>query len=136
MMTCGYFCLPFIMRSLVSLFCFADQLSHGPHRAVDAPAARLEQHHSNKAQHRGCQHHAVETKGKLSHAGMEQSSVIGPIPRKLEGPEQRDHLPEILRSGKNQVCIPEHLEKHDKKPDQETIAKGLAFHPFGNIFFS
>ena len=66
---------------------------------------------------------------------MEQGAMIGPIPRKLESPQQRDHLPEILGSCKDQVCIPEHLEKHDEEPNQKTVAERLAFHPLWDVLF-
>ena len=47
----------------------ADQLGHGPHGAVDTPAAGFEQHHGDQAKDGGGQHHAVEPKGKLPTPG-------------------------------------------------------------------
>ncbi len=121
--------------SYFAVFRLADELGHGSHGTVNTPAAGLEQDHCDKSQYRGCQHHAVKAEGELGCAGMEQRAVIGPVPRQLECPEQRDNLPKIPGSRKNQICIPEHLEKHEEEPDQEAISKGLALHPFGNVLF-
>ena len=74
------------------LFCFADELGHSSHGAVYAPAAGLKQHHGNESQYGGGQHHAVKSKGKLGCAGMEQSSVVGPVPWKLKDPQERHNL--------------------------------------------
>ena len=90
----------------------ADQLRHGSHRTVDTPAAGFEQHHGKQAQHGGCQHHTVEAKRKLGHAGMEQGTVIGPVPGQLQSPEQGHHLLQILRAGEYQPGIPQHQKKH------------------------
>ena len=62
------------------IFCFADQLRHGSHRAVDAPASRFEQYHSDKSKDGGCQHNAVKAKGKLSNTFMKECSMICPLP--------------------------------------------------------
>ena len=115
------------------VFCFADQLGHGAHRAVDAPGAGLEQEHGHKAQHRGGEHHAVEAEGELDRPRVESAAVVGPVPGELEGPQQGDHLTQILGPGKDKISIPEHLEKHDKKEDQKAVAEGLALHPAGDI---
>ena len=120
---------------LFFFLCFANQLGHRPHGAIYTPATGFEPHHGDQSQHRGGQHHAVKSKSELSHAGMEQGAMIGPIPRNLEGPQQCDYLPEILGPCKDQVCIPEHLEKHDEKPNQETVAERFAFHPFWDVLF-
>ena len=117
-------------------FSFADQLGHGSHRAVNTPAPRLKQRHSDQAQNGGSQHYAVKTESKLRGARVEQGSMIGPVPGQLKGPEQRNSLLKISGSGKHKVSIPEHLHKHHQKEKQKTIAKNLAFHPSGNIFFS
>src|SRR5699024_1861481 len=72
--------------SVSSVFRLADQLGHRSHRAVDTPAAWLEQHHGNKAQNGRGEHHAVKAEGKLGHAFMKQGSMIGPMPWELKGP--------------------------------------------------
>ena len=102
----------------VPVFDPADQLGHGPHGAVDAPAPGLEQHHRNEAQDGGGEHYAVKAKGELGYARMEQRPVIGPAPGQLEGPEQSHGLSQLLSSGKDQICNPEHLEEHDEKENQ------------------
>ena len=66
------------MTSHFAVACFANQLGHGPHGAVDAPAARLEQNHGDQTEDGGGQHHTIESEGKLRHTGMEQRPVIGP----------------------------------------------------------
>ena len=115
---------------------FADQLGHGAHRAVDAPATGLEEDHRHQAQHGGSEHDAVEAEGKLGHAGVEQRAVVGPLPGKLEGPQQGDDLLEILGAGKDQPGVPEHHEEHHKEKGQKAVAECLAFHPAGNIVFA
>ena len=81
-----------VMTSHFAVPRLADQLGHGPHRAVHTPAAGLEQHHGDQAKNSGGQHHAVKSKGELRHAGMEECSVIVPLPGQLEGPQQRHPL--------------------------------------------
>lgn len=119
----------------LSAFRPANQLRHGAHGAVDAPGTGLEQNHGEKAQRGGGQHHAVKAEGELGHAGMDQGSVIRPVPRQLEGPQQCDHLAKVLDPRENQIGIPEHQEEHGEKEDQEAIPKSLAFHPVRNIPF-
>ncbi len=116
-----------------AVFGFADQLGHGAHGAVDAPAAGLEKHHGDEPQHGGGEHDAVETKGELGHAGVEQGAVVGPVPGQLEGPQQGDHLFQVPGPGKDQLGVPQHQEEHGKEKDQESAAERLAFHPAGHI---
>ena len=115
---------------------FADKLSHGAHRTINTPATGFKQNHGNKPKNGGGEHDAVESKGKLSNTGMDESAVICPMPRNFKSQQKSNNLLEILRAGKYQPGIPEHLEKHDKKENQKSVAEPFAFHPFRNIFFS
>ena len=69
------------------VFRLADELSHGAHGAVDAPAAGLEKYHGEKAQKRGSEHDAVKAEGKLRNARMQERSVIGPVPWQFKYPK-------------------------------------------------
>ena len=122
--------------SRFSAFGLADQLRHGAHGAVDAPAAGLEQEHGDKPKNGGGQHDAVKSKRELGDAGVQERSVVDPMPRQTESPQQCHCLFKILGAAKYQVCIPQHLEKHDEKEDQKAIAEPLALHPAGNVLFS
>ena len=102
-------------------FDFTDRLGHGAHGAVHAPGAGLAQHHRNKAQQRGSQHHAVESEGELGNAGGKQRPVVGPVPGQTEGPQLGNHLGKFLDSGKYQVGIPQHDPKHGEEKDQKAI---------------
>ena len=113
---------------------FANQLGHGSHWTVYAPASRLEQCHGNQPQHGGGQHYAVEAEGELRHAGVEQGAVIGPVPGQLEGPQQGDRLLQVLHTGEHQIGVPQHQEKHSEEKDEKSVSERLAFHPFGNVF--
>lgn len=97
-----------VSRQNGSLFYLTDQLCHGAHGTVDTPAAGLEQHHGDEAQDGRGQHNAVKTESKLRHAGVKESTVVSPVPGELKGPQQRDHLPQVLRSGKYQIGVPQH----------------------------
>src|SRR5699024_10826252 len=66
---------------------------------------------------------------------VEKRSMVGPMPRQLERPQQRDYLLHIPRSGKHQICVEEHDEKHSKEKDQKAATKSLAFHPTGDVLF-
>lgn len=71
---------------------FADQLGHGSHGTVYAPAAGLKKHHGNQSQYGRGKHNAVKSEGKLSCAGMKQGSMICPVPRELKGPQKGHSL--------------------------------------------
>ena len=77
---------------VLSVFSFANELSHGSHRTVNTPAAGSEQYHGHKPQYGGCEQHTVKTEGKLGDSFMEQSSVISPMPWQSEGPQECDCL--------------------------------------------
>lgn len=51
------------------IFGFANELGHGAHWAVDAPAAGLVGNHGDEAQNSGGEHDTVKAKGKLCHTG-------------------------------------------------------------------
>ena len=55
--------------------------------------------------------------------------MIGPVPGQPEGPEQSDRLPRLPRSGKDQVCAPEHLGEHRQEERKEAVTERLAPHP-------
>ena len=122
-----------IVSQLFPIFRLADQLRHGAHGTVDAPAAGLEQHHRGQSKDGRGQHDTVEAEGELRHAGMEQRPVVGPVPRQFEGPQQGDRLFEILRPSKYQIGVPQHQEEHRKEKDQETISERFALHPARDI---
>lgn len=128
--------VPYDILHIPAVFGLADQLGHGAHGAVDTPAAGLEEHHGDQAQHGGGEHHAVKAEGKLGHAGVEQGSVVGPVPGQLEGPQQGDHLFEVPGPGKDQPGVPEHQEEHGKEEGQESVPENLALHPVGNVLFA
>ena len=116
------------------MFDLADQLHHGPHGAVDAPAAGLEQNHSDQTQHCGGEHHAVKAEGKLRYPQMEQSSMVSPVPGQLEGPQQGDRLPQIPHTGEHQIGVPQHQKEHGEEKGEKSVSERLAFHPFGDVF--
>ena len=62
--------------------------------------------------------------------------MICPVPGNFKGPQKSNYLAQVLSAGKYQIRIPEHLKKHDKKENQETITKPFALHPSGDIFFA
>ena len=114
---------------------FADELGHGAHRTVDAPAAGLEQRHGGKTQHRRGQHNAVKAECELRYAGMEQRAVVGPVPRQFEGPEQRDRLSQTPYTGEHQKGVPQHEKEHGKEKDQKPVSKPLTLHPSRDVLF-
>ena len=95
------------------MFRLADQLRHGTHRAIDAPASGLEQEHGADAQYGGGQHYAVKAKGKLGHARVEAVTVVGPVPGQLQAPEKGYHLRKLSRSRKHQ--------RRDRRRGQELL---------------
>jgi len=62
--------------------------------------------------------------------------VIGPVPRQFKGPQKCDYLFQTSGICKDQIRVPEHLQKHNKEKGQKSVAEPFAFHPFGNVFFS
>ena len=76
----------------LSVFCFADKLSHGAHGTVDTPGAGLKQYHGDNPQNGGGQHDAVEAKGKLGGPQGKAGAVIGVLPGQAEGPQHCDCL--------------------------------------------
>lgn len=62
--------------------------------------------------------------------------MISPAPRQLKCPEKRYGLPQILCARKDEISIPKHLEEHDKKEDEETVAEPFALHPFRYILLA
>ena len=113
----------------------ADELGHGPHRAVDAPAAGFKQGHGDQTKNCGGQHDAVKAKCKLGNPRMKQGSMVGPVPGQFKGPQECDYLFQASDVCENQISIPQHLEKHDKEKGQKSKAEPFAFHPHWNIFF-
>ena len=101
----------------------ADQLGHGSHGAVHTPAPGLEQHHGNQSENSRGQHHTVETERKLCHAGMKQRSVICPMPRQFERPQEGDNLLQSIT--KNMA----------KKKIRNPYRKPFDFIHFGMSFF-
>ena len=82
-------------KVLSAVLCLTDQLGHGPHGAVNAPASGLEKDHGHQAKDGGGQHHAVKAKGKLGRSSMEPGPMIRPVPGDLKGPQERHRLREI-----------------------------------------
>ena len=72
------------------VFCFADELRHGAHRAVDAPGTGPEQRHRDQAQDGRGEHHAVKPKGKLCYPGRANGDSMGPFPGQADAPQQLD----------------------------------------------
>ena len=70
----------------------ADQLCHRSHRAVDTPAAGLEQNHGKQAKDGGGQHDAIKPESELGDAGGKEGSMISPVPWQLKCPKQRYNL--------------------------------------------
>lgn len=121
--------------SLITAFCFADQLSHRSHRTVDTPASGFEQYHGNESKYSRGQHDTVKTEGKLSNTGMQQRAVISPLPWKFKHPQKCYHLLQVLCTSEYQIGIPEHQKKHGEKEDKKSVAKTFALHPVGDILF-
>ena len=120
----------------LSVFCFADKLSHGAHGTVDTPGAGLKQYHGDNPQNGGGQHDAVEAKGKLGSSRRKPGLMVGPVPGNPEGPQKRHSLSQLSCAGEHQPGVPEHLQEHDQEEYQETISESFAFHPGGNVTLS
>ena len=71
---------------MTAVFCSADQLRHSTHGTIYAPAPGFIEKHCNKTKDRGCEHNAVKAESKLGSAGMEQRTVISPVPWKFKSP--------------------------------------------------
>ena len=57
--------------------------------------------------------------------------MAGPLPRQLEGPQQGDHLTQVLQTREHQTSVPERQEKHGEEEQPKPVPESPALHPPG-----
>ena len=59
--------------------------------------------------------------------------MAGPLPRQLEGPQQGDHLTQVLQTREHQTSVPERQEKHGEEEQPKPVPESPALHPTGDV---
>lgn len=115
-----------MIRNLLFCFQLTDALCHAAHRTEGTPCTGFIQHHHDKTNEGGGQHHTIKPKAEFRDPGCCRACGICPVPWHTERPEQGDGFLQAVCPCRHQISLEQHIPEHDHEKGQKTITK-----PFG-----